>query len=213
MLGNIILSIGLLLATDGSVTITDTQQIMQAVNEANMIFDQSAHKTGGHRDLIVDFDVVTVVTTATNHLELAQSLVVAADETYIVFAPGIGVCGVAVRNLAIIGDPRCWGGREVAHELVHVMGGVSGESPHGDGIGHCTDEYDVMCYDDGWLRGQITYACPPEEEMLLDCGGDDYYNTDPPIDSWLGLHPEENRALDARLRREHDYVWLPVVGK
>ena len=128
MLGSIILSIGLLLATDGGVSVTDEQKIMTAINEANMIFDQSAHKTGGHRDLITDGELTTVVTTATNYLELASNLIdsglVITDKIYIVFAPGVDVCGVAVRNLAIVGDPRCWGGREVAHELIHVMGGL-----------------------------------------------------------------------------------------
>ncbi len=217
MLGSIILSIGLLLATDGSVSVADEQKIMGAINQANIIFDESAHKTGGHRDLIVDHEVTTVAATTTNYLELAVNLIdsglIITDRIYIVFAPRLEVCGTTVHNLAILGDMRCWGGREVAHELVHVMGGVSGESPHGDGIGHCTDEYDVMCYDDGFVKGQITYPCLPEEELLLDCGEDDYYNTDPPPDSWLGLHPEHNRAMDSRLRREHDHVWLPVVGK
>lgn len=61
----------------------------------------------------------------------------------------VEVCGVAVRNMAIVG-PGCWSGREVAHELIHA---------HGDG----TDEHDVMCYDDGYVRGQITYTCPDDE--------------------------------------------------
>lgn len=213
MLADIVLSIGLLFASNTG-TITDTASIMDAVNEANIIFDQSAHKTGGHRDLIVDPSVITYTTPASNYIELAVGLLgsglVVTDRIYIVFAADLDVCGVAVRNLAIVGDRRCWHGREVAHELIHAMGGVSSLAPHGDGLGHCTDEHDVMCYDDGHIRGQITYPCP-EDEMLLDCGGDDYFNTDPPGDSWLGLHPEHNRALDARLRREHDYLWFAVV--
>lgn len=188
---------------------------MGAMNQAGRIFDQSAHKTGGHRDLIVGYDVATVPVTASNYIELAVGLLdsslVITDRIYVVFTGLENVCGVAVRNLAIVGR-GCWGGREVAHELIHAMGGVDAGAPHGDGLGHCTDEHDVMCYDDGYIRGQITYPCPGDE-MLLDCGNDDYYNTDPPDDSWLGLHPEANRALDSRLRREHDYLWLPMVGK
>lgn len=215
MLASILLSIGLILASDGSTNISDTVKIAGAVNQANVIFDESAHKTGGHRDLIVDRDVVTVATQTNNYYDLAVWLIdsglVITDRIYIVFAMDIEVCGVAVRNMAIVG-PDCWAGREVAHELIHVMGGVDSRAPHGDGLGHCTDEHDVMCYDDGYVRGQITYHCP-DDEMLLDCGNDDYYHTDPPDDSFLGLHPEANRALDSRLRREHDYVWFPIVGK
>jgi len=57
-----LLSIGLILATDGSTTITNTQKVMSAVNQANVIFDNSAHKTGGHRDLIVDRTVAMMIT-------------------------------------------------------------------------------------------------------------------------------------------------------
>jgi hypothetical protein len=215
MFASIVLSIGLILATDGSTTITDTQKIMGAVNQANVIFDESAHKTGGHRDLIVDRDVVAFPSQAKSYYDLVIDLIdsgtVITDRIYIVFAVSVEVCGVTVRNLAIVG-PRCWSGREVAHETIHAMGGVDSRAPHASGLGHCSEEHDVMCYDDGYVRGQMTYLCP-EDEMLLDCNNDDYYNTDPPPDSFLALHPEANRALDDRLRREHDHVWLPMAGR
>jgi hypothetical protein len=34
----------------------------------------------------------------------------------------------------------------------------------------------------------MTTVCPPEHEVLLDCGHDDYFSTDPPSGSYLAGH-------------------------
>jgi hypothetical protein len=65
-----------------------------------------------------------------------------------------------------------------------------------------------MCYDDGVGRGAMLAICPPEHEALLDCGDDDYFNTDPPDGSYLarawntadsGFLYDDGAAAPARL--------------
>lgn len=45
-------------------------------------------------------------------------------------------------------DRPCWGIAET-HELGHNLGAVQRSAPHSTPFGHCTDEYDLMCYEDG----------------------------------------------------------------
>jgi hypothetical protein len=76
-----------------------------------------------------------------------------------------------------------WGGSNPAHELMHSLGGVQSSAPHGAGGGHCTDEYDRMCY------GATTIVCSdPNHEYRFDCNHDDYYHTNPPLGSYLASH-------------------------
>jgi hypothetical protein len=98
-------------------------------------------------------------------------------------------------------DRGCWGRAGTpleVHELVHTLGGVQMTAPNAAGTYHCRDEYDVMCYDDDgtkdglvWADGTLVplrYLCPSEQERLLDCRGDDYFNTSPAQGSWLAKH-------------------------
>jgi hypothetical protein len=52
---------------------------------------------------------------------------------------------------------NCWNdddaGHTAAHELMHNLGAVRDAAPHATTNGHCFDEYDVMCYDDGPTSG------------------------------------------------------------
>ena len=82
-------------------------------------------------------------------------------------------------------DTGCWGwsGTE-AHELTHNLGAVLDNAPHKSAAGHCTDESDIMCYSDG-TGVQMVDTCPPENEALLDCNGDDYFNTFPKPGTYL----------------------------
>jgi hypothetical protein len=88
-------------------------------------------------------------------------------------------------------DRGCWGdGRNPleAHELVHTLGGVQPSAPNATPGFHCTDESDLMCYDDGSGGASVRAICGSEHERLLDCNNDDYFHTDPAPDSYLATH-------------------------
>lgn len=69
--------------------------------------------------------------------------------------------------------------RRAARGLPHPGRGPV-RQPHHSASRHCTDEADVMCYDDD-AGGPVTMdvVCPPEREALLDCGHDDYLTSPP----------------------------------
>lgn len=85
------------------------------------------------------------------------------------------------------GGPRiAWGPQ---HELAHMLGAVNQAAPHSDGSGHCTDEYDAMCF--GPPDGPVTCGDPNvgstflQFKVLLDCNQDDYFAVAPPAGSYL----------------------------
>jgi hypothetical protein len=94
-------------------------------------------------------------------------------------------------------DAPCWHYAEL-HEIFHNLGAVQRDDPntvqpegppHPSAAWHCTDEADVMCYDDDGAGPVVmTTVCPPEHEALLDCGDDDYFNTSPPAGNYLASH-------------------------
>ncbi|QIK64948.1 hypothetical protein G7072_00115 [Nocardioides sp. HDW12B] len=92
-------------------------------------------------------------------------------------------------------DNACWGlgdsagTRSVeAHELAHNLGGVQNSAPNATGSGHCNDESDTLCYNDGGPSAAVVEKCSPEQEFLLDCNSDDYFSTDPAVGSYLATH-------------------------
>jgi len=88
-------------------------------------------------------------------------------------------------------DAPCWDWAET-HELVHNLGGVQDSAPNATGFGHCNDEYDLLCYDDGGpsVALRVTSACGSRDpwDRRLDCNGDDYFNPNPRPGSYLDLH-------------------------
>lgn len=86
-------------------------------------------------------------------------------------------------------DRPCWGMSNSVelHELLHNLGAVQGSTPHSTGFGHCTDEYDIMCYADGSGKPMLE-SCAPNQEPLLDCNNDDYFHSNPPEGSYLATH-------------------------
>ncbi|HEX2039039.1 MAG TPA: VCBS repeat-containing protein [Acidimicrobiales bacterium] len=83
---------------------------------------------------------------------------------------------------------NCWNGNTAAHELMHNLGGVQLGAPHTSGAGHCTDEWDRMCYDDEGAPGVTTVCANSAHDHRFDCNHDDYFHTDPPGGSWLAGH-------------------------
>jgi hypothetical protein len=77
-----------------------------------------------------------------------------------------------------------WGGSNLAHELMHSLGAVNSSALHSLSGGHCSDEYDRMCYGPG-----VTIVCSdPAHEQRFDCNHDDYFHTNPPVGSYLATH-------------------------
>jgi hypothetical protein len=126
-----------------------------------------------------------------------------SDRKYLVWVDAaVGICGLGEvyddqrtsNNINNTGpmyarvDAPCWHYAEL-HEISHTLGAVQPDSPHHSAARHCTDEADVMCYDDD-ASGPVTMTvvCPPEHEALLDCGHDDYFSTNPPTGSYLAGH-------------------------
>jgi Calx-beta domain-containing protein len=90
-------------------------------------------------------------------------------------------------------DSGCWGlgsrGQSVeSHELMHSLGGVMPDAPHGTANGHCSDDDDRMCYADGSPLLVLQNICPDDQEGLLDCRHDDYFSTAPPAGNYLATH-------------------------
>ncbi|HVF20970.1 MAG TPA: hypothetical protein VNA14_12120, partial [Mycobacteriales bacterium] len=181
-------------------------------------FADSAAQTGGVRHVrwVTDgacaLDVAHVVLSSTGddnisatEAELAARGYNRTDRKYLTWVDDTTYCGIA----DVISDDRptadngnnagpgyaridtgCWGGlySTEAHELMHLLGGVQHSAPHASGAWHCTDQQDRMCYSDG--GGQpLTYPCPDvANEVLFDCGHDDYFHTTPPAGSYLSTH-------------------------
>ncbi len=77
------------------------------------------------------------------------------------------------------------------HELMHTLGAVQDSAPHSSQAGHCFDEWDVLCYDDGGPTSGLTFPCahlPFAIDEALDCGQDDYFNPAPALGSYLATH-------------------------
>ena len=112
-------------------------------------------------------------------------------------------------------DAGCWGWAE-SHELMHTLGAVQNSAPNTTwnvapgAFGHCTDEYDVMCYPDA-PGVTMTIRCPDRGlDGQFDCGNDDYFHTRPSGGSYLGSH--WNTADSGWLERSVVELATPVPG-
>ncbi len=121
-------------------------------------------------------------------IDPSQSSVCGLGEFYNDDGPlGVGTNFNLLSTRAAV-DTRCWDlteeGSIPAHELMHTLGAVQDSAPHAGNDGHCTDEYDLMCYGAG-----LTYPCPStSDNAVFDCGNDDYFNTDPINGQYLCDH-------------------------
>ncbi|GAA1544155.1 RICIN domain-containing protein [Kribbella lupini] len=148
------------------------------------------------------------------------------NRKYLVFADAKKTCGLGTlygddrpgldnannRNTGyarVDASANCWGFNAAAHELGHTFGAVQSSAPHYNG--HCTDEWDLMCYGSG-----TTVVCPEKDsDRLLDCNKDDYFSTNPPAGSYLATHWNvansdwliKNAVPDARPGPRHGQVY------
>ncbi|HKC29813.1 MAG TPA: fibronectin type III domain-containing protein [Jatrophihabitans sp.] len=197
-------------------------QIISAIEQANDIVFKSAQQTGSKRWLRVLTDssctprvqVVQLPGSARgdfgNTINAAEAAGLNAhDRKYVIFVDTRHFCGLGslydddqpgVMNINNGGpswarlDSECWSGAATAHEIMHMLGSVQPSAPHYDGTGHCTDDHDLMCYQNrGGKRVRIRCA-QTSEENRLDCGHDDYFNTDPASGSYLARHWDTARS-------------------
>jgi hypothetical protein len=185
-------------------------------SEVDGIYDTSAKQTGGTRHVRYVTGAgceVTVTEVAIDDGRLAdfgesvdaiqEQGFNRTDRKYLMFVDTDALCGVAFvvvdsspgqdnsnnsgPSFARV-DNGCWDAPPAAHELTHALGSVNGDSPNHTEYGHCTDDYDLMCYDDG-PGTQMRIVCPDErQDNLLDCNKDDYFSTNPKPGSYLDKH-------------------------
>lgn len=106
-------------------------------------------------------------------------------ETALIFRYGQPILGEPAYSI-----PECWGrggtgARTELHELIHLLGAVNLSAPNSNGLGHCTDDLDIMCY--GEQGVSTVQRCATRIEQL-DCGADDYFNARPSAGSYLSTN-------------------------
>lgn len=189
--------------------------LVSYLEQANSITYLSARALGGKRYLRLVTDracrpVVTALKVPASALRtfgdtityVQQHGLARTDRKYVMFADTNSICGLGTlaidaqpgaANVNNVGpswariDRGCWTGATAAHEIFHMLGAVQPGAPHYDGTGHCTDEYDVMCYDAGG-KHPVVRCAPRRLDIILDCHGDDYFNLRPKPGSWLAAH-------------------------
>jgi hypothetical protein len=185
--------------------------------DVDVIYDASAQQTGGDRHVryVTDADCTANVLDvelpdaalaefgATNDA-LAQRGFDRHDRKYMMFADANVYCGIGTfmgderpgqDNLSNFGpsygrsDSGCWSGHVAAHELGHNLGAVNNSAPYSSKAGHCTVDWDLMCYSDAPYYPQMQTLCPDQAQQdRLDCTKDDYFNTAPKAGSYLSTH-------------------------
>ena len=186
--------------------------------EMDLIFDQSARKTGGplrmrfvtDANCRVDFQRLAV---SENAIAGFGSLIQKMDEAgydaidrkYIMMVDAGVFCGVGTyAGGANADDPDtqshdftgyarvdvpCWDAGSMAHEISHTMGAVQNSAPNTSRGGHCIDEWDVMCYSDEPFKPKMRDICTDgAQDFRLDCGDNDYFAARPKPGSYLTRH-------------------------
>jgi hypothetical protein len=89
-------------------------------------------------------------------------------------------------------NSQAFGDEVPLHEITHNLGAVQFSAPHSSLGGHCYDESDVECYNDGGSYftsgGSTTASCSDAAHEVYDCGLDDYFNPSPSPGSYLATH-------------------------
>ncbi len=193
------------------------QSFQQWVADADGIYYASAQETGGSRHIRFVHDssclpvVLNVQLSASGISDFSNMIFELdslgynrTDRKYIVFmdasvyslgiASSAGDDRLSPFNASNYGpgytrhDTAMWNAHNPAHELMHTLGAVNSSSPHGTSAGHCWDEYDRMCYDDGSGIPMQIICTDPAHEYRFDCNHDDYFSTNPASGSYLATH-------------------------
>lgn len=134
--------------------------------------------------------------------QLSKITTISSDRNYLIWSEFDQLCGLGMLFDDTNPDPSandnnrgakfsrvdrtCWNYAEL-HELLHNFGAVQFGSPNNTGLWHCTDERDIMCYDDGGAPTRLVCDTPSGQE-LVDCNNDDYFHPSPEPGSYLGTH-------------------------
>lgn len=180
------------------------------------IYDASARETGGSRHVrfvttpACEVDVAEVelpvggLSTFDKTVTALRVLgFVRTDRKYMIFSEATVYCGIATFAADERPDPGnrsnrgpaygridagCWSAAVAAHELAHNLGAVNNGAPHSSRAGHCTDEYDLMCYRDASAHATRVLCPDRTNDQRLDCNHDDYYSTAVSPGSYLASH-------------------------
>ena len=131
------------------------------------------------------------------------------------------------RSRSSRGPPAGYQVEVALHEVSHTLGRVQMSSPNSSGAGHCNDQYDLMCYEDGGpgslfvdpnCDGAAAPADPYSEEFQAWTATRTTSSTPPrPGGSYLattgtwpgrcssarsGLHPARPAAPDTKITKE-----------
>lgn len=198
------------------------RSLRRVIEQANDIVYRSAQQQGGKRWLRVRTD--SSCRPLVRSLELPQQAAGSFGETidaakqaglerthrkYVLFVDDDDLCGIATLfyddratadNLNNAGpswarvDRGCWSAEPTVHEIFHMLGAVENGAPHYDGTGHCTDDHDVMCYQNPGGK-KLRIRCRSNVgEVRLDCGKNDYFNIAPHDGSYLAKHWDTARS-------------------
>ncbi|HEV7363205.1 MAG TPA: hypothetical protein VGN71_02360 [Solirubrobacteraceae bacterium] len=89
-------------------------------------------------------------------------------------------------------NSQAFGDEVPLHEITHTLGAVQDSAPHSSQAGHCYDESDVECYNDGGsyfaTGGSTVAACSDGAHQVYDCNLDDYFSPSPAPGSYLATH-------------------------
>jgi hypothetical protein len=109
-----------------------------------------------------------------------------------------GYCGQGAAGVAVIFNLCSDADLVTEHELAHALGAIGPPgAPHRSGDGHYTDGFDRMV---GESRYGSRFCANRSYDVLLDCGGDDYFNPLPRLGSWLRRNVRYNIAY-------HPVLW------
>jgi hypothetical protein len=160
---------------------------------------------------VIDVDSVTLTAAGASNFstmvyEMTNKGYGRSDRKYLIFldVTNEDVCGLGtvypddsvstgntnnvVKGYALIYN-GCWSStRTITHELSHNMGAVQASAPNATTWSHCTDEWDIMCYEDGSGQQMEVVCADATYQGLLDCNHNDYFHTNPPSGNYLATH-------------------------